>query len=228
MKTVNDILQTAERLLFPHRCLFCRRFIPAGYLCEECRGDIDYPLKEISFDADGRIIPAFVLSAGRYSGEYRKSVEIFKFRGAYRLADAFAGLMCEAFDSIYGEASDSCDLITFVPMSGKSQRKRGYNQSEKLASSVSKLMNIPCRRLIEKTGTNLTQHSLDAEGRKLNVKGVYSAVSSAETEGKRIILVDDIVTTGATLSECMKVLYEAGAEKVYPVCAAEAVGNGSI
>lgn len=217
MKIKKNLL---SRLLFPDRCLVCRRFLPSGYICEDCRENLSNPLAEIQYTVDGQENVSFVLSPEYYEDSYRKSIESFKFNGAYKLSSAFAGLMCDSFECVLGEDLSSYNVICYVPMSSRAKRKRGYNQAEKLAVSVSALCGVAVKELIVKAGQNLTQHSLNAKDRKQNVKGVYSVLNPKEVKGKRIILIDDIITTGATLSECLSLLYSCGADKVQCLCAA--------
>ena len=106
-------------------------------------------------------------------------------------------------------------------MSRKRLRKRGYDQARLLAEAACRLWDTMPVRLLEKTVDNPAQSGLtEAAARRANVLGVYAPCPGAEIQGKRILLIDDICTTGATLTECVRVLKDAGAAEV--VCAAVA------
>ena len=109
--------------------------------------------------------------------------------------------------------------MTWVPVSRKRLRRRGYDQAELLARSACRRWDTRPERLLEKTRDNPAQSGLtDREARRENVKGAYRA--AGDCRGRRVLLVDDICTTGATLGQCAAVLLDAGAEAV--VCAAAA------
>ena len=107
------------------------------------------------------------------------------------------------------------DMITWVPISAKRLRKRGYDQVQLLARAVGPELGIPVEPLLEKIRDNRANSGLKTPAeRRANVLGVYKAVGQEHFRGKRVLLLDDIVTTGATASECARVLLTAGAEEV--------------
>ena len=98
------------------------------------------------------------------------------------------------------------------------RRERGFDQSERLCMVIARELGLPVERLLQKTRHTKRQSELnDASMRAANASGAYSVVDPAKVAGRRILLIDDIVTTGATLAECSRVLRTAGAESV--VCA---------
>ena len=111
-------------------------------------------------------------------------------------------------------------MLTFVPMGTAQEQQRGYNQAELLAKELAKEWKLPCKRLLRKVKKTRTQHKLPAQERRENVKGAFRVCR--KIRGKRIVLCDDIVTTGATLEECAEMLYAAGAEKIVAVTVASA------
>ena len=107
------------------------------------------------------------------------------------------------------------DRVSWVPLSRRRLRERGYDQARLLAVEVSRRTGIPCERLLRKIRSNPAQSGIGGPAkRRMNVAGVYRACAAEITAGRRILLVDDIVTTGATLSECASVLTGAGAKEV--------------
>ena len=112
-------------------------------------------------------------------------------------------------------------MVTWVPVSQKRRRKRGYDQAELLARSICRCWGTDPVRLLKKVLDNPAQSGLsDKSARRANVLGVYDAVNQDKLKGRRILLVDDICTTGATLEECARVLRDAGAEEVAAVTVA--------
>ena len=205
------------RLIFPERCIVCRRFIPQGYICPQCEGeDTAVTVKlNISSGKGSRLIKVFV--PHRYEGNYRQNIHRFKFDGNYHKGKAIAKLIA---DRVPAEAFEGADYITYVPLGKETYRQRGYNQAEVIAKELSKLTAIPTRDYITKVKQNKPQHSLSAKERKKNVKGVFAL--KEDIKGQKIILVDDIITTGETVRECAKLLFKGGAEEVTCICAASA------
>jgi len=110
------------------------------------------------------------------------------------------------------------DIIGFVPSVGKSQRKRGYNQAEMLAEELAKLYNLPKKKLLLRTN-HTDQIGLNRSERLLSVQNNF--ISRSNCYGKTILLVDDVITTGATLSECSNTLKQAGAKRVWGIAIAK-------
>ena len=215
MKTkVADLLL---RLIFPERCIVCRRFIPKGYICEHCKGEDTATgvNLNIAMGKGSRLVKVY--APHRYSGSYRQNIHRFKFDGAYHKAGAIAKLIA---DRVPEEAFAGAECITFVPLNVNTYRQRGYNQAELIARELSKLTGLEVRDLIVKVKQNKPQHSLSAKARKKNVKGVFAL--KEDIKGQKIILVDDIITTGETMTECARLLFQGGADSVIGICAASA------
>lgn len=144
-----------------------------------------------------------------YDGLAKKVLLSFKYGEKKYLKNLLAKLMTDKYLS---ERFDS-DVVTFVPMTKKEQRKRGYNQSELLAREIANSLSLECRPSLEKVKESPEQKSLSAKERAENLKGVFSC-SDAALKGKRVLLIDDVFTTGATANECSGVLLKAGASNV--------------
>ena len=120
------------------------------------------------------------------------------------------------------------DQITCVPMRTAKEKERGYNQSALLAQELSKLLEIPVHcHLLRKCADTPAQHELKGAERRGNVFGVFEVAKPELTQGKTILLCDDVKTTGATLDECAKMLKLAGAQEVYCACIAVTRKNKS-
>ena len=114
------------------------------------------------------------------------------------------------------------DLVAWVPVSRKRRRERGYDQAQLLAEQVADLLQMPVCHCLKKVRDNPPQSGVETpEERRKNVRGRYMPLDPEQFENKRILLVDDVITTGETMEECSRVLCTAGAEQV--VCAALAM-----
>lgn len=205
------ILSRFADLLFPPRCVFCGAVAAYGApLCARCEAENPciHAQKCILLPETGQTICCRVPYL--YDGSIRESIIRFKFYGKTSYADFFGSRIAGEFQN----ESRNFDLITAVPVSAGRRKLRGYNQSELIARSAGERMNLPYRETLVKTVDNPEQHKLSMQDRKSNVRGVYQPLQEQEISGKRILLVDDIVTTGATLGECAAVLYAAGAKEV--------------
>lgn len=153
------------------------------------------------------------MSVVPYDSIYKNAILRLKFGKeemyAYPLAKFMAKRLLEEFEVL------KFDVITFVPLHPQDLLERGFNQSELLSKYLSEITGIPYEPLLKKTRKNKPQHDLPAEKRKKNVEGVFKPQDKNRIKGKKILLIDDIVTTGYTLSECTKVLEENGALQIY-------------
>ena len=156
----------------------------------------------------------------RYEGVVRDSVHRYKFGGRSFYAPVYAGLMAEEVRNL---PEGQWDVITWVPLSKKRLRERGYDQAFLLARELGKHFECAPVSMLKKIKHTKAQSSLtDAKERFDNVKDAYVALETERIEGKKILLVDDVVTTGNTLKSCGKVLLAAGAARVTAVTLASA------
>lgn len=206
-------------LLFPSRCVFCRQFLPPGppRICERCNETL--PRTSDGGRRRGDFFSECV-SALYYEGAVREAIHRYKFEGAQAYAPAFGELLAAC---IYEDLEGEYDILSWVPLDPGRRRKRGYDQAELLARRVGELTGIPAAPLLEKTRQTGTQSRIEDEAeRRANVAGVYRVLPDADVKGKRIVLVDDIVTSGATLAECAACLRDAGAGSVVALTLAKA------
>ncbi len=211
---MSSFLSRFLQALFPPKCLVCGRPAPEG-LCPACRKQLPpEPLCRTLTLPDGNNLP--VRCPLPYEGPYREALHRLKFQGRRALAQPLGTLMARAVSS--GAAYDG---VTYVPLSEKSRRARGYDQSRLLADRVGALLQLPVLELLSKVRETDVQHQLPGSQRMENVRGAYQAKNAA---GLRLLLIDDIVTTGATLLTCAQTLYGAGAAAVDGLCAADTAG----
>lgn len=204
---------TFLEMLFPPKCVFCRTVLKGHEksICNECRDTLPHPNHSLSPGGAYSVCAA----ALRYEGMVKKAFHRFKFGGKANYAKPFGELMA---DTIRRELAGRYDLITWVPISKTRKRARGYDQSMLLAYKVALELQDVAVETLRKTVNNPAQSKIDAPvQRQKNVEGAYAPIDSQLVQGKRILLIDDILTTGSTLTECASVLLNAGAIEV--VCA---------
>lgn len=147
-----------------------------------------------------------------YEDDTRESLLRFKFGQCSQYATVYAPLMLECIER---EFQSKYDILSWVPVSKKRLRERGYDQAELLAQAIGNLCEMKATATLVKQRNTLAQSSVgSAEKRRANISAAYRAISPKEIDGKRILLIDDIITTGATASECAKTLLLAGADSV--------------
>ena len=199
-------------LLFPTKCAFCHRLTEGREqrVCPRCIKLLPYARGAAAEQKLPHIVKC--VSPFYYEGDVRQSLLRYKFGGAAAYADAYAALM----EAYLDDAPLDCDVVTWTPLSRKRLRRRGYDQARLLAEPVAEHLGVPCAQLLVKTRNNPAQSGTEGrDKRAANVSGVYSPAPGTSAAGLRVLLVDDIVTTGATLSECARVLKAAGADKIF-------------
>lgn len=208
--------------LLPPKCVLCRKLVKRTDrgICSDCREKY----RDQAEKTPGNGPFSVVVSAAPYQDEVRKSIQRFKFRGMSNYAAPFGEMMAEA---VRNHLAARYDLITWVPISAPRRRNRGYDQAMLLAYAVALELDDVAVETLQKTVDTPAQSGIqDPNIRKGNVRGAYEATDPSLIEGKRILLIDDIYTTGATLGECAGILLHAGAvEVVGCVFAKSGTGN---
>lgn len=193
-------------------CYFCKENnIKKDYLCKDCLNRIfeynkkifeDYPKEEYKKDI-----------LYYYKGILKEKIKNFKFDDYLFLKKPLGKLIYKKLDK---NLLSTIDYITFVPVSNKKIKTRGYNQCELLANEVSNYSKIEVLEILKKIKETKDQHFLNIEDRNKNLKNSFEVEKNIK--GKRIILIDDIHTSGNTVDECYKTLKNAGVEFVWIVC----------
>ena len=187
-------------------------------MCPECRPGLPWlegaaGERQVDF-ADGCFSPL------AYRGTVPQAVHRYKFSRVRALGKPFAALMAQCLSDRLPEGAD---LLCWAPLSKKRLRERGFDQAELLAREVGRLLSVPAVPTLEKTRNTAPQSELEeASARRANAQGAYSLLPGAGLTGRRVVLVDDVVTSGATLSACAALLRQAGAERVYCLTLAQA------
>ena len=203
-------------LLFPPRCVFCGKLLATGErdFCARCQKELPW-LEGPAAEQTGEF---FSLCAAplRYQDTVRDSIRRYKFKGRQGYHKAYGKLVAQC---VHDHLAGKYDLITWVPLSDKRKKERGYDQAFLLASAAALELGDVAVETLRKSRHTDAQSGLEGEAeRRANVLGAYAAVDPELLAGKRVLLIDDVVTTGATFSECARVLRTMGAKDV--VCAA--------
>ncbi|MCL2234501.1 MAG: ComF family protein [Firmicutes bacterium] len=227
LKTIKD---TFVQLLYPTgiKCIFCNAELPRDEkysICFDCDkesqkieesclrcgrqklGDANYcdTCTDVNRSFD------MARSAYVYEGGVTRAIHNFKYNSEKHLADNFSQIMS---DIIKKEELDF-DIVTFVPLHKKRQRERGYNQSELLAKKIARIFEVPCESLLTKTKHTQKLAKLSFHERKELLKGSFElAREMHEIKGRRVLLVDDVLTTATTVEECSKILRKAKADAI--------------
>ena len=221
-------------LVFPPRCAVCGEVLALrerkGFLCEKCEAHIPFIPKDICPHCGGEtdqsgfcdfcLKPfAFETACATFPYEtVRHAIHLFKYEGGKKLGEGLGTLMAEYLLKYHEELLVQTDIILSVPLHPKKEKRRGFNQTHILCSKISEKTGL----IFQKDGLGrkrdtVAQSTLHTpEERRKNLKDAFE--TTADFTGKRILLVDDIFTTGSTCNECAKVLYRAGAREVSVFC----------
>ena len=206
------MLEEILDLFFPRKCVFCNDKINERYTCRKCLNIIEYyqEMVAIPTSTSDRYYDK-VFSALHYKGVFKNKMLSYKFHNAKYLCVPFAEILAV----LIKKYDLNADVIIAVPISRERLRDRGYNQSVLIATKVSEFTQIKYyENILIKTKNNLRQSELTLNERKENVKNAYSIKNIEKIKNKKIILIDDIFTTGSTLNECAKILKQNGAKEV--------------
>jgi len=235
-----DLLEAAVSLLYPSVCTICGRSVGAGeYLCDQCEAKtvrIVAPFcQKCSEPFEGAITSAFTcancahrtiyfdaaVAAYRGRGIVRQMIHEFKYGRQIHLRHLVARWLHAALDDerLCGRRFD---VIVPVPLHPARQRERGFNQASLLAELLSAQTSIPAKPVLERIRYTTTQTALDRSERMENLHNAFRLRKNADVRGLRVLLVDDVLTTGSTLNECARLLKRAGALSVHAATAARA------
>ena len=211
-------------LLFPPKCPFCQKILddPRAPVCPACQPALPWlsgqgAERKVEF-ADGCFSPL------AYRDQVREAVQRYKFTPVPAYGAPFGLLMAQCLTDHLSQAPD---LLTWAPLSSRRLRERGFDQARLLARRAGQRLNVPLVPTLKKVRHTRPQSSLEGESaRRANALGAYALLPQIDLAGKRVVLVDDVVTSGATLSECARVLCQAGAAEVACLTLAQARGDG--
>lgn len=213
MNTVSVLARNFINLVYPLHCLLCSKPLdPMDELrvCPACTSSLAHDQRP-AVDTLPHLSKVF--SACVYEGAAKELIQKFKYGSRPYLWRVLSGVM-SSYASLRGEVLENIDAITFVPLTGKRLKEREFNQSKLLAAGLAAVSGIPLIDLLEKTISTRPQNMLSREERLSNLNGAFAVRTTATINGMDILIVDDVMTTGATLMECAKTLRRAGSGRV--------------
>lgn len=233
-----SLLRQLVQLIIPTRCVVCQR-VGAEVLCTECRSGLELVgekrclrcgrRRETTFASPDcgecfgrRLGVTRARSLYVYNAVGRALLAEFKYQGHLGVGEALAGQLANwiggGWQAAFDELACTCDLVIPVPLHRSRLRTRRFNQSELIARAVAKALGLPCiPDVLTRIRETPTQVGLTEHQRRENVRGAFD-VSHARrrlVDGKRVLLVDDLMTTGATLAACAGALRRAGCGVAY-------------
>jgi len=229
-------------LIFPPHCAFCGTSLAEDDTAEICSGCLrsirfisppicpkcgfPFPMEMGEDHLCGQCLGrqchfGSARALGLYEGPIREAIHHLKYGGKSFLAKPLVGLLDRGYPFIdYG----SYDLLVPVPLHPKRLRERGFNQALILGKAIGQREGVPCRGfLLKKIRWSLPQINLSPKEREKNVKGSFAVADPGVVRGKRVLLIDDVMTTGSTVNECAGELLKAGAGEVDVFTLARAV-----
>lgn len=251
---VQTLLQSIFSVLFPSDCRLCRtplNNISRIPVCEECLAAIEpvcAPQCVVCGDrlasaqllmGDGRCLncrdfePEFerAVSFGEYEDELRGLVHLLKYERVTPVAGPLGEMLAQAIQELLPGRRDTSPLLVPVPLHKSRRRTRGFNQAELIAHAAAKRLTprleVAGSVLVRRRDT-ISQVGLSREERIENVRDAFRVAKPGRVKGRGVIIVDDVMTTGTTLSECARVLRQAGAERVWAATVARAFHGAEV
>ncbi len=205
-------------MVFPPKCAFCRGVLErgSGMICPDCERTLPWR-GEQRVEKKGRYLDALAAPLG-YDERVRAALHRYKFGGVTAYARVFGKLVA---DCVRSSLAGEYDLISWVPLSSERKAERGYDQAMLIALAAAlELDDVAVNTLVKVRNVQPQSSKTEASERYANVSGAYEAADAELVRGKRVLLIDDIVTSGATVGECARVLRMAGASGVVCCCLA--------
>ena len=191
---------------YPDRCPYCNTVIDEGKIaCDSCMDKLRETRKPILFGVKGnRCLASFI-----YSGNVRRMILGIKEHERIQYIPQIAPILAEDIRTVFENVE--FDIVTCVPLHKSDKKERGYNQSEILAKETAKILDIPFQKTLNKIKRTKKQHQLNGKERMNNLKGAFKIIDNSSVNGKTILIIDDVSTTGATLYRCIEELRKAKA-----------------
>lgn len=226
---IKDNLKKTEKFLFKtHNCICCGREcdLDNNYrICSHCLESLDFTGDHYCLSCGEKISEDYdyclKCKDDLYDFDYARNIFIyddiistaimnFKYNGKLDYSLPLGTLLKD----YYSNSDIIADVVTFVPMPKDREKKRGYNQAKELAKVFSSLTEITMEEMLERVEPAIKQSVLTAKERRENIKGTITAINKHKIKNKDILIIDDVLTTGATASECAKILKKSGARSV--------------
>ncbi|MGL4730703.1 MAG: ComF family protein [Clostridium sp.] len=209
-KTFKFIIECILDVIYPKddRCIYCQKEYAKDDVCFQCKKDIYFLNEPFLIYHDNKSYKCY--SIAKHKGVIRDLVMRLKYSSEFYSADILAKYLI----FMINEKNIKADAVTFVPLSRKTYNKRGYNQAEVLAKKVAEKLGIPCKAMLKKVKETKDQIGLTSLERWQNIDGCFK-FNYKKDVFEKVIVIDDVVTTGATIINCTKELKENGVKKVF-------------
>ena len=201
-------------ILLPRKCVVCQQTLEPSeqYICTTCSIQLPrYPLQSIEDNEPLRKVWNFApvqygatLLYYRHQSDFHNILIKIKYKGSAQLGIKIGEWA--ATEIAHLQLAEKTDIIVPVPGDRKRIKKRGYNQAEMIARGMGRIMHLPVMNLLTKKDSATSQTKLSQKARKENTAGKYEANIPQDWKGKRILLVDDVLTTGATIGSCAQAI----------------------
>lgn len=213
-QVIQSVFTEIRDIVYPNNCIICNKYVKESRncLCKQCFSKFEPTWLEDWIDKL-RFSNSIdeVYSAWYAVGSINDMIHNIKYHNQPRFGEELGRRMADEFPI---DELEKIDLLTAVPLNSTRNRDRGYNQSEWICKGLAKTWNVPYKfNLLKRVKYTNTQTDLSAGERKQNMKNAFTA-SSNKLDGLSIALIDDVITTGATLSACAVVLKNSGAGKI--------------
>lgn len=207
-------LREVSRIPVCRKCLHEPSAMSADYFCKDCQTPF---LNRFPLDENGRCALCrlgangfdTVYTFGSYEETLRELIHLFKYNRVRPLVRPLGQLLARAVPP-----ERQFDMVVPMPLHWRKRWSRGYNQSELLAKEIARMRGLPVGKIVRRVKPTAPQAGLSNSKRRLNVRGAFKIRDGANVKGLRVLLIDDVLTTGATASACAKVLKRAGAKHV--------------
>ena len=210
-------------------CVACEAEMPwLGEHCQTCA----LPLPKAGLTCDGCLLepPAYeqVAVPWRYDFPVDSLITRFKHNAKWPFGHLLADVLSQYLQHRFDEDLPRPDALLPVPLAAKRLRQRGFNQAAMLARWLSRQLDLPCEEnVVHRIQDTSAQQDLDAKARKRNLRNAFALTSDANVKGRHLALVDDVLTTGATVQALARLLMNAGAARVDVYCLARTPKPGS-
>ena len=221
-------------LVYPDRCALCDEPVPfRSHICTDCRRNVEVirddicikcglPEKECFCKGRSRACKGIV-APFRYEGVVRKGIHRWKYHEYAHNNDFFAEMIAAAVKMHYADID--FDFVTFIPQTEDEIAEKGFNQGEILATTVASKLNLPIEDVLVKLFDSPRQHKTPNIFKRGNVAGIFDCKNTEIIRNRKILLVDDVKTSGSTVNECAKMLRLYDAADVYCAVIAVAVSE---
>lgn len=217
IKSIKYLLDCILSIIYCHeyKCVVCGTYVEEFNICNECRKKIKLCKDTTSIIKDNNEIICY--SVSYYSNIMTKLILRLKYKSDFACADTIGSLMINFIE----QNSIKFEGVTFVPMTKKAIKKRGYNQSRLLAKIISKKFHVELIDCLKKVRETKDQIGLDGDSRWKNLSSSFKIKNLNKILDKNILIIDDVITTGATSYYCAKEILNNGAKKVNILTAAK-------